>query len=81
MSQATKEALQKWLRRPLAALRELLRCSFIPYKLRASKSTRLALGHSRTLLQSFRNSVRLKLATSNTTGTSRHSLQSHSAIG
>jgi hypothetical protein len=36
-----KEALKKWLRGPLAALRELLRCSS-PYKLRSSKSARLA---------------------------------------
>jgi hypothetical protein len=48
-----KEALQKWLLRGLAALRELLRCSFIAYKLRASKSSRLALGHARTFLESL----------------------------
>jgi TPR repeat protein len=48
-----KEAQKKSLRRPLAALRELLRCSFIPYQLRASKSARVALGHVRSLLQSF----------------------------
>jgi hypothetical protein len=47
-----KKALQKWLRRPLTALRELLWCSFIPYQLRASKSARLAIGHARALLQS-----------------------------
>ena len=54
-SNPIKEPLQKWLRRPIAALHGVLRCSFITHKLRASNTLRLALGHARSLLQRFLN--------------------------
>ena len=48
-----KEPLQKWPRRPIAALHGVLRRSFITYKLRASNTLRLALRHAHSLLQGF----------------------------
>jgi hypothetical protein len=39
----------------MAALHGVLRCSFITYKLRASNTLRLALGHAHSLLQRFLN--------------------------
>ena len=50
-----KEPLQKWLRHPITALHGVLQCSFITYKLRASSTLRLALGHAHSLLQRFLN--------------------------
>ena len=37
--------------RPIARMLGVLRCSNIPYKLRASNTLRLARGHARSLLQ------------------------------